>query len=55
MPELAVSLRALIAQSTGQLREAGISDPQFESLRMWADLSGLSPADNKNPREGERI
>jgi release factor glutamine methyltransferase len=45
MPELALSLRSLLAHSTGRLQAAGISDPHVESLRMWADLRGLSPAE----------
>ena len=45
MPELATSLRALIADGTERLRRFGLDEPRREALRIWRDLSSGGPAE----------
>jgi release factor glutamine methyltransferase len=45
MPELAVSLRSLIGDGAEHLRQAGISEPRRQALRIWTELSGTTPAE----------
>lgn len=45
MPELAISLRALIGESAERLRQAGIPEPRREALRIWAELDEGAPAE----------
>jgi release factor glutamine methyltransferase len=39
MPELALPLHSLIADSAERLRRAGISEPRRQALRIWAELN----------------
>jgi release factor glutamine methyltransferase len=45
MPELAIALGGLTRQATARLAEAGVSEPRRESLRIWADLNRVEPAE----------
>jgi release factor glutamine methyltransferase len=45
MPEVALSVQRLIEVGSGRLRLAGLQDPRRQALRLWADLSGTTPAD----------
>jgi release factor glutamine methyltransferase len=38
MPELAVSLRALIADGAQQLRNSGLDEPRRQAIRIWTEL-----------------
>ncbi len=44
MPELAVSLRALIDDGAEQLRSAGMDEPRRQALRIWTELGQHAPA-----------
>jgi release factor glutamine methyltransferase len=43
--ELALSRRALLAEATGALAAAGVSEPRREALRLWSALRGGSGDD----------
>ncbi len=45
MPETVPSLASLLANSTEQLRLAGISEPRRQALRIWAELRVVSQAE----------
>lgn len=51
MPELALSLGALIAEGTERLRRSGLGEPRREALRIWSDLSDGSPGEVALRRE----
>jgi release factor glutamine methyltransferase len=40
MPELVLSLQAMLRDAAGRLRGTNISEPRREALRIWAELSG---------------
>jgi release factor glutamine methyltransferase len=42
MPELAVTVGALIGDSAAQLRRAGIPEPRRQALRLWSELAGIT-------------
>jgi release factor glutamine methyltransferase len=43
MPEVALSLRALIAKGAERLRDGGLSEPRRHALRIWAELNQAGP------------
>jgi release factor glutamine methyltransferase len=43
MPELAVTLRALLSDGAAQLKRAGVSEPRRQALRLWSALAGITP------------
>jgi release factor glutamine methyltransferase len=43
MSEVALSLQRVIETGTERLRQGGVSDPRRQALRLWSDLSGVSP------------
>ena len=45
MPELAVSLGALIDDGAGRLRRSGVGEPRREAIRMWTELGRRAPAE----------
>lgn len=45
MPELAITLRSLIADGAERLRRAGVSEPRREAIRLWSELTGGSLAE----------
>jgi release factor glutamine methyltransferase len=45
MPELAVPLQLILAESADRLRRAGIAEPRRQALRIWAELSGTRPGE----------
>jgi release factor glutamine methyltransferase len=45
MPELAMTLRSLIADGAEQLRRSGVSEPRREAIRIWSELTGGSLAE----------
>jgi release factor glutamine methyltransferase len=44
MPEVAISLGALLAEATRQLRDAGVPEPRRQALYLWTELNGVGPA-----------
>ena len=59
MPELATSLRALIADGTERLRRSGLGEPRREALRIWRDLGSGGPAEvalrGEEPLDGDKV
>jgi release factor glutamine methyltransferase len=45
MPELALSLRVLIAEGAERLRQAQIPEPRRQALRIWAELNPAGSAE----------
>jgi len=45
MPELAVSLGALIDEGTERLRGSGVSQPRRQAIRIWTELGHGGPAE----------
>lgn len=45
MPELALTLGALISAGAGRLRQAGLPESRREAIRLWGDLGDSSSAD----------
>ncbi len=43
MPDVAVTLAAVLAEAGSRLDAAGITTPAREALRIWADLQGREP------------
>jgi release factor glutamine methyltransferase len=44
MPDPVTSLRSLIGDSTERLRQAGVTEPRRQALRLWSELTGITPA-----------
>ena len=44
MPELAVSLGALIADGAARLRRSGVDEPRRQAIRIWTELGHRDPA-----------
>jgi release factor glutamine methyltransferase len=40
MPDLALSLDALLSEGAEQLRRAGVPEPRRQALRIWSELNG---------------
>jgi release factor glutamine methyltransferase len=53
MPELALSLRALVADGAERLRLAGLAEPRRQALRIWAELNERAPAEALLPGDRE--
>jgi release factor glutamine methyltransferase len=51
MPELAVSLGALIDDSAARLRRSGVSEPRRQAIRIWTELGRRVPAEAFLERE----
>jgi release factor glutamine methyltransferase len=45
MPELATARITLIQEGGDRLARAGVAEPRQQAIRIWAELSQLSPAD----------
>jgi len=45
MPELAMTLRSLIADGAERLRRSGVSESRREAIRIWSELAGGSIAE----------
>jgi release factor glutamine methyltransferase len=44
MPELAVSLGALIDEGAEHLRRSGVREPRWQAIRVWTELGHRAPA-----------
>jgi len=62
MPELAVSLGALIDEGAEHLRRSGVREPRRQAIRVWTELGHRAPAqfflerqDPVNPAEAVRF
>ena len=51
MPELAVSLGALIDDGAGRLGRSGVGEPRREAIRIWTELGQRAPAEAFLERE----
>jgi release factor glutamine methyltransferase len=51
MPELAVSLGALIDDGAVRLRRSGVGEPRREAIRIWTELGSRAPAEAFLARE----
>jgi release factor glutamine methyltransferase len=51
MPELAITLDALISGGAARLRHSGLPEPRREAMRIWSGLTGGSLADVALGRE----
>lgn len=51
MPELAVTLGALIQEAAERLGRSGVVDPRRQAIRIWSDLTDRGPAEVLLDRE----
>ena len=51
MPELAVSLGALLDEGAGRLMRSGVGEPKREAIRIWTELGQRAPAEAFLERE----
>ena len=53
MPEVALSLRDLIAEGAEQLRRRGLTEPRREAFRIWTGLNQAGPVEVRILEESE--